>query len=158
MRNKITIFALAIALIGLVSCEKEGRVYNENQDLSPLVEWLQVDSREFIVPIAAAGDEFDMSISFRYIYGYQHNVTKVKMTETTPGGEVNSYELALTCRDELGDYIGFAGGDIWDSEHLVFPKKKFEEAGNYTYKLEHAMEQEPLQYCLEIGVILDEVK
>ena len=61
-------------------------------------------------------------------------------------------------RESNGDYIGEAGYDIWDSEHLVDPNKHYEEVGDYTYVIEQNTPVDPLNYAMEIGVILDKVK
>ena len=140
----------------MAACRPEGRVYVEHKELSPNIEWLKKDVREFEVPVESTDQLYDLSLSFRYANGYRFQVARVKVTQISPSGEetVNEYELKV--RDEQGDYIGEAGYDIWDSEHLVEESKQFEESGIYTFKIEHAMAQNPLNYAMEIGVILDE--
>ncbi|NEN24615.1 gliding motility lipoprotein GldH [Cryomorpha ignava] len=155
MKRLISVCALAIALI---SCQPEGRVYAEHQELSPDVEWLQKDVRQFKVPINDNSTPYNMSLSFRYANGYQYQVAKVRVTETSPGGKETVKEYDLKVRDDNGDYIGEAGYDIWDSEHLVEPNKKYEETGLYTYAIEHNMPNDPLNFAMEVGVILDKVE
>src|SRR5690554_1707581 len=130
----------AVALImGLIACNPEGRVFVEHKELSPQVEWLKKDKREFKVPIEDNSAAYNMSLSFRYANGYQYQVAKVKVTQTSPSGkeEVNEYDLKV--RKDNGDYIGEAGYDIWDSEHLIEAGKKYDETGTYTYVIEHIM-------------------
>ena len=154
MKQLISIFAITLVLF---SCQQEGRIYEKHLDLSPDVEWLQKDKREFKVPIVDNSIPYKMSLSFRYANGYQYQVAIVKVTETSPSGKemVNEYELKV--RKDNGDYIGEAGYDIWDSEHIVESNKKYEEAGTYTYVIEHIMPNDPLYFVMEIGVILDKV-
>lgn len=156
---KTTFFLSVLMLVTLLTgCQPEGRIYAEHKKLSPDVEWLKEDKREFNVPVEDASTLYNLSLSFRYATGYQFQVVRVKVTETSPGGEesVNEYELKV--RDENGEYIGDPGLDIWDSEHLVETDKKFEETGTYTYVIEHTMPVDPLNYAMEVGLILDKVK
>lgn len=152
------IIALAVLSIVFISCQPEGRIYEKHQDLSPKVEWLKKDSREFNVPIEDNAIPYKMSLSFRYATGYPYPIAKVKVTETSPSGKVTVQEYDLKVREENGDYIGEAGMDIWDSEHVVESNKNYEETGNYTYVIEHNMPNDPLNYAMEIGLILDKAK
>ncbi|NOQ73105.1 MAG: hypothetical protein GQ574_13955 [Crocinitomix sp.] len=147
--------AILVILTSLMACQSENRVYSEHQELSPEVEWLKKDVRKFEVPIEDNSIAYDMSLSFRYATGYAYSTANVKVTETSPSGKetVNEYELKVV--DANGDYIGEAGFDIWDSEHLVEADKKYEETGTYTYKIEQNTPIDPLSYAMEIGVILD---
>ena len=151
------LFAIVILAIGLIACQPEGRVYVEHKKLSPQVEWLKKDKREFKVPIDDNNRLYNLSLSFRYASGYQFQVARVKVTETSPSGEesVNEYELKV--REDTGEYIGDPGYDIWDSEHLIESNKKYEEKGTYTYLIEHNMPNDPLNFAMEIGLILDQV-
>lgn len=155
MKNLLS--ALAIFTL-LFSCQPEGRVFVEHQELSPEVEWLKKDTRTFSVPVEDNSKPYNMSLSFRFANGYQYEVARVNVTEKSPSGIEAIKEYELTVRNTDGSYKGEAGYDIWDSEHLVEPNKTFTEKGTYTYIIEHNMPTDPLYFAMEIGVILDEVK
>ncbi len=152
MKKLLTILAITNLLI---ACQPEGRVYSEHQELSPDVEWLKKDAREFKVAIEDNSIAYDLSLSFRFATGYQYRTALVKVTETSPSGKVTINEYELRVREDNGEYIGEAGFDIWDSEHLVAPNKMFPETGSYTYVIEQNMPVDPLNFAMEVGVILD---
>lgn len=155
MKQIILLLGLSLTLF---ACHPDGRVYVKHVDLSPNIEWLKKDIKEFKVPIEDNAMTYDLSLSFRFATGYQFEVAKVKVTETSPSGKENTKEYDLLVRNEKGEYIGKPGFDIWDSEHKIESHKKYEETGIYTYTIEHIMPTDPLHYAMEIGVILDEVK
>lgn len=141
--------------ISLIACHPKGREYVKHKDLSPELEWLKKDTREFQVPVDDISIAYNMSIAFRYANGFKHQFLKIKVTEINPDGteEVNHYSLKI--REENGQYIGDPGYDIWDSEHLVEEAKRFEKRGSYTYIIEHTMPVDPVHFAMEIGLILD---
>jgi gliding motility-associated lipoprotein GldH len=155
MKKVLAILTLALTITG---CQPEGRVYSEHQELSPKIEWLKSDIKTFKVPITDVNMIYNMSLSFRYATGYAYPSVMVKVTEKSPSGIeiITDYDLQLV--NEQGEYIGEAGLDIWDSEHLVESNKKYDETGDYTYTIEQNTPVDPLPYSMEIGIILDEVK
>lgn len=155
MRRLLTILTITIALI---SCQTGGRIYVKNQELSPQAEWLKKDVRVFKVPIKDINIAYNLSLSFRYVDGYQYQIAKVKVTETSPGGKISGKEYNLKVREDNGDYIGEAGLDIWDSDHLVEANKTYAEIGTYTYLIEQNMPVDPLTSVMEIGIILAKAK
>ncbi len=155
MNKLLLVLALTIGLIG---CQPEGRVYKKHKELSKNIEWLKADTREFSVPIEDNTSAYNMSLSFRYAQGFQYQLARVKVTETSPGGKILVKEYDLKIREDNGDYIGDAGFDIWDSEHLVETGKKYAETGTYTYVMEHAMPVDPLNLAMEIGLIIDKAE
>ncbi len=155
MKRLLIILVIAI---GLFACQPEGQIYVEHQELSPGLEWLKKDTREFKVPIEDNSISYNMSLSFRYVTGFQYDFVKVKVIETSPSGNEIVKEYDLKVREDNGDYIGEAGYDIWDSNHLIEPNKKYKESGLYTYVIEHNMPNDPLDFSMEIGVILEKAK
>ncbi len=142
-------------MISLIACEPGNRVFSEHQDLSPKLEWLKQDVKEFKVPIEDNSLSYNLSLSFRYIVGYSSQYAKVKVTETSPSGIENVMEYDLKVVEDNGEYIGEMGFEIWDSEHLVESNKQYEETGIYTYVIEHNMPEDPMTSAMEIGVLLD---
>ena len=69
MNRLFLMFSLAA---GLISCQPGGHVYYKHLDLSPQVEWLKKDSREFKITIKDINIAYKMSLSFRYAEGYQY--------------------------------------------------------------------------------------
>ncbi|PIQ14780.1 MAG: hypothetical protein COW67_11945 [Flavobacteriales bacterium CG18_big_fil_WC_8_21_14_2_50_32_9] len=155
MKKQLILLAI---ISSLLACQPEGRVFIEHQDLSPEVEWLKKDKRTFKVPIENLEQAYNFQLTFRYANGYQYRTAMLKVTETSPSGKesVNEYELKI--RDEKGNYLGDPGYDIIDSEHLVEPNKKYEEIGTYTYVIEHIMPNDPLNFAMEVGIIVDKIK
>ena len=146
---------VSVLAISLFACQPEGQIYAEHQELSPGLEWLQKDTREFKVPIEDNSISYKMSLSFRYASGFENQFVKVKVTETSPSDEqvVNEYNLKV--QEDNGDYIGEFALNIWDSNHLVETNKTYKESGTYTYIIEHNMPNDPLKFCMEIGMILE---
>ncbi len=141
-----------------MACQSEDRVFIEHQELSPELEWLKKDVRTFKVPVADNSLTYDLSLSFRYANGYQYQTANVKVTETSPSGKERVNEYDLKVRETNGDYIGEPGFDIWDSEHVVEANKQYEETGTYTYVIEQNTPVDPLNFAMEVGVILDKAK
>lgn len=155
MKNRILLF-VAICLI--TACTPEGRIYEKHKELSPNLEWLQKDMREFQVAIENNNQSYQMSLTFRYATGFQFEAIKVEVTEISPSGKEAVNQYKLTVRNENGDYLGEPGYDIWDSEHVVESNKTYAETGTYTYRISHLMPQDPLNFAMEIGMIVDEEK
>ncbi len=141
----------------LFSCQPEGRIYEKHKELSPNVEWKKSDKIVFDVNIEDANTVYNQSIAFRYAYGFPYDLLKVKVTRKSPSGDVAEAVYDLLVRDEKGEYIGEAGYDIWDSEHLVETSIKFPEKGNYEFTIEPQMPDDPVPYAMEIGLVLDKV-
>lgn len=155
MKKLLTVIAIATSLM---ACQSEDRIFIEHQELSPELEWLKKDVRTFKVPVADNSQTYNLSLSFRYASGYQYQTANVKVTETSPSGKETVNEYDLKVREANGDYIGEPGFDIWDSEHVVEANKQYEEAGTYTYVIEQNTPVDPLNFAMEVGVILDKVK
>jgi gliding motility-associated lipoprotein GldH len=158
VENMRNILAVLIISVIVTSCQLGGRVYSKNQELSPQAEWLKKDAREFMVPVKDKNLIYNLSISFRYVDGYQYQIARVRVTETSPAGKVTVKDYDLKVREDNGDYIGEAGLDIWDSDHLVEANKKYEESGTYSYRIEQNMPVDPLTSVMEVGIILEKAK
>lgn len=152
------IAAILVMLTCMAGCSLEGRDYAEYKELSPMEEWLKKDVIAFKVPVEKENQEYNMSLAYRYVVGHNHEIIIVKVTEISPSGKEESTEYDLSMLDENGYYKGDGSLGIIDTEHLIVANKIFKEKGTYNYKIEHMMPNDPIEFAIEIGVILDQVK
>jgi gliding motility-associated lipoprotein GldH len=141
-------------LLGVSSCGNDV-YFEQNQELSPKLEWQKSDKKTFNVKVDDLASKFQMKLNFRYIEGFSHKTFKVKVTEISPSRvkTVNSYELEIISPD--GEYIGEPALDIWDSQHEIGAPISFKEKGNYTYVIEYEGETSALAFAMEIGIVLE---
>lgn len=151
------LIGIIIILVSLASCQPQNREFVEHKELSPLVEWHKKDIIEFKVPIESTQQEYNMSLAFRYVLGYEHEGIKLSVMEISPNGEKTTKEYLLNLKDKEGNYLGDPSLSFFDSEHLIETNKKFNQIGVYTYKIEHMMPNDPVSYSLDLGLILDRV-
>ncbi len=150
-----SIVSLAFVAIIFIGCQSKSRIYSENQELSPQMEWLKSDVKTFKVKIDDPKKSYKLSLAFRYVEGYSSKLLKVSVIEISPTKKKKVVKYDLKIINQKGEYIGEPGLDIWDSEHLVEQNKKYQEKGIYTYKIEHQMPSDVVNMAMEIGLIVD---
>ena len=150
-----SIVSLAFVAIIFIGCQSKSRIYSENQELSPQMEWLKSDVKTFKVKIDDPKKSYKLSLAFRYAEGYSRKLLKVSVIEISPTKKEKVVKYDLKIINQKGEYIGEPGLDIWDSEHLVEQNKKYQEKGIYTYKIEHQMPSDVVNMAMEIGLIVD---
>ena len=150
---KRSIFYLLL-ILGVSSCGNDV-YFEQNQELSPKLQWQKSDKKTFNVRVDDLASKFQMKLNFRYVEGFAHKTFKVKVTEISPSKviTVNSYELEIISPD--GEYIGEPALDIWDSQHEIGAPVAFKEKGNYTYILEYEGETNALAFAMEIGIVIE---
>lgn len=152
--KKLLIIPIAVALIGC----NENRTFVEHQELSPNLEWKSDKVLTFEVPIEDNSVNYDQSITFRYASGFPYNNLLIRVEETSPSGSVSEAEYEIKVVNDDMTYIGEPGLDIWDLEQVVVPNRKFDETGTYTYRVEHIMQNDPVQLAMELGMAFDKVQ
>lgn len=150
------ILGLIVFAFVFTSCN-ENRVYEKHKDLSPNIEWKKDKVVSFEITIEDNTKPYNLSIAFRHAMGFQFKNLTLNVTEVSPSGveTVKAYSLEVVGDDK--EYKGDGAGDIWDLEVEVEPGKMFKEKGVYKYTIEHTMPQDPLNFAMEIGMILDNV-
>lgn len=157
INNFFTLVFLSSIMLINIACNPK-KVYEKHLELSDNVEWKKSEVKKFEIEIKDISTSYNFYLAFRYAEGYPFTSVKLLLKEIQPDGsyEVLPYELQL--RDEQGNYIGSPGYDIWDSEHLIIPNKKFTQSGKYLYEIMHDMPLDNLPLAMEVGIILEKAE
>lgn len=142
----------------LFSCKPEGRIYENHEELSPMVEWLKKDVVSYDVDVQDISVKYDLSLALRYATGYQYPTLLVSIEVVSPKGKVEVLPAELTVVNSDGTYKGEPGFDIWDYEELVVKNIEFKEKGTYKFNITQNMPEDPLNFAMELGLIIDKSK
>lgn len=154
LTNFLTILSLFAILLINSACNPN-KVYEKHLELSENIEWKKSDVKRFEIDIKDNTIPYDFYLAFRYADGYPFTSVKLLLKEIQPDGTFEELPYELQLRSENGEYIGSPGYDIWDSEHLILPKKIFPKNGKYVYEITHDMPLDPLPMVMEIGIIIE---
>lgn len=152
----IIIFLSSILLIN-AACNPN-KVYEKHLELSENLEWVKSDVKKFEIEIKDNTIPYNFFLAFRFADGYPFTSVKLLVKEIQPDGSFEELPYELQLRDEKGNYIGSPGFDIWDSEHLIIPKKNFLQTGKYVYEISHDMPLDPLPLSMEVGIKIEKAK
>lgn len=128
--------------------------YREIHELEGM-QWLRSDKQHFIVT-ADEPKTLDGRLIIRHIEGYQFQDLTVHVSVTHNGETWMDEDILVPIRDENGDYLGQGSVDLWDVEHALFQGKTLLK-GEYSFTIEHTMQQDRIPLVMEVGLVLEEV-
>ncbi len=157
LTNFLTIVFLFSILHFNTACNPN-KIYEKHLELSENLEWKKSDIKKFEIEIKDNAIPYNFYLAFRFADGYPFTSVKLLVKEIQPDGSFEELPYELQLRDEKGNYIGSPGFDIWDSEHLIIPNKKFLQSGKYVYEITHDMPLDPLPLSMEVGIKIEKAK
>jgi gliding motility-associated lipoprotein GldH len=128
--------------------------YREIHELAGM-QWFKSDTQQFDVQVESP-KKLDGRLIIRHVEGYQHSDLTVHVVVENNGEVWMDEHMAIPIKDENGDYLGSGSVDLWDVEHPLFQGKTLSK-GNYTFKVDHTMQQDRLPLVMEVGLVLEEV-
>lgn len=151
MKYKILLFIVFIVFV-LTACKNIYRNFQSVKDMK----WYKKDVKTFDVTIPEDGN-YDLIFAMRYSTGYPFTTIKVHIEQTTPERKVLEKDAEFPVADENGNYIGDVTGQLWDIED-VFSENTFLKKGDYTFKINHGMNNNPVILVIDVGLIVRQYK
>jgi len=76
-----------------------------------------------------------------------------------PGDSINVEKINLELGDDKNGWYGIGMGDIWETrKKLTYTPCKFKKFGNYSYKINNIMRDDPLKSVLSVGMRVQKVE
>jgi len=146
--KKLSLLVFGIML--LFSCNETYRDFQDVKDMK----WYRSDVKTFHVNIPEDGF-YDLYFAFRHSTGYPFTSIKVSVEQTTPDGNVLTKDAEFLTADENGNYIGEVTGQLWDLQELFSANTELKK-GEYTFKISHNMNNDPVILVIDVGLIVKE--
>ncbi|MBN2776901.1 MAG: hypothetical protein JXR36_04635 [Bacteroidales bacterium] len=153
--KKISFLTFLTFAILLSSCNPN-RIYEKHRKNFTDYKWNKTNVLEFSPVIDDIDAEYQIHIAFRHIYGFQNDAIDLNVEVTTPSGDVSNNIYTINVRSG-NEYFGECAGDYCDLEQIIQNNYKFPETGTYKYKITQVTNDDPLQWVMEVGLIVDKI-
>jgi gliding motility-associated lipoprotein GldH len=145
-----------LLFICFVSCKKID-VY-EKQVTIPNFEWSKTFVPTFQFDNAISNNQNFVFAVIRHTNNYPYNNIWVRLTATSPKDSiiVKDINIPLTTNNQNKEWAGVGMDDLFEVRAKLSPFSG--EVGNYTFKLENIMRDNPLPEIMNVGLRIEKIK
>ncbi len=147
---KLAKIGLAVALLfGLLSCDGN-KIFEENQGFENNT-WLSEDVKTFSFNVTDTISPINLFVNLRTTTDYAYSNIYVFLYSEFPNGTSDKDTLEFLLAQSDGKWLGDNTGTVVEFRGQIAAGGRFSVAGDYTFKLQHAMREESLPEIIDIG-------
>ncbi len=140
----------------LCSCSKLN--FFERTQRFPNQEWAAA-----VIPVASfeitdTASLYNIYVVLRHTDAYRYNNIWVNVTTQTPNDTPRTQLLNIALADNTRGWLGSGMDDIFDRRARITQAPVSLKKGQYTFKLQQAMREDPLAYILSAGIRVEKVQ
>ena len=149
-KRGISILLIAGLFLSLVSCDGN-KIYEENFSV-PNNSWKSDDIKEFSFDVEDTMSRMNIYVNLRTTIDYGYSNIYVFLYSQYPNGTTDKDTLEFLLAKPDGKWLGENTGTIVAFKGLIASGGRFATAGNYTFKLQHAMREDELAEIVDVGM------
>ena len=148
----------AAVVLGTQSCLNID-VFEKNVSI-PNHEWTSDFKPEIKFEITDTTALYNIYLVLRHTNAYRYNNIWLNVYVQQPGDSIHRERLDLRLATDDNGWLGSGMDDIYEHRILINRGQplQFKKSGEYTFRLEHIMREEPLQYVKNVGIRVEKVK
>jgi gliding motility-associated lipoprotein GldH len=157
--KKLSLLLLTIAMLtGIHSCVNID-VFEKNVSI-PGQEWSSSFRPEIKFNISDTMSLYNIYVVLRHTNAYRYNNIWLNIYTQSPADSIHKERLDLRLATDDKGWLGSGMDDIFEHRILVNRGQplRFPRSGEYTFRLEQIMREEPLQYVMNVGIRVEKVK
>ena len=151
--KKLSVFSLILLLSSFTACNNS-RIFHEVVKFDDF-KWNKAEKIHFEVLIEQTDIQYDLLLNLRYIEGFPYKYLHLDISITDPDGKTKTNELSIEIISDEKKYIGSGAGSYWDLDYKI-PKYPFDKKGKYKITIEHAMNENILNWTNEVRLSIIE--
>ncbi len=149
-------FLLIAALILLQACNTLD-VYEKSTSF-PRHEWKSSMKPSFTFTIEDTLTPYNIYVVLRHEDAYRYNNIWLNVTTQSPGDTARTQLVDVTLANNAKGWLGTGMDDVFDHRVRITRTPVKLKKGNYTFVLQQAMREEPLQYLLSAGIRVEKAR
>lgn len=157
--KRLSSFIVTVAmLVGIQSCVNID-VFEKNVSI-PNQEWSSSFRPEIRFEITDTTSLYNIYVVLRHTNAYRYNNIWLNIYTQSPADSVHKERLDLRLATDDKGWLGSGMDDIFEHRILVNRGQplRFPRAGEYTFRLEQIMREEPLLHVMNVGIRVEKVK
>lgn len=152
--KKLSVFILVLVL--LQGCGTLD-VYEKTKTF-PAHEWKGSEKITCEFAIEDTVSAYHIYTVIRHEDAYRFNNIWLNVTTVAPGDTARTQLVNVTLANNEKGWLGTGMDDVFDHRVRITQQPVHLKKGTYTFTLQHAMREEPLQYVLAAGIRVEKVK
>jgi gliding motility-associated lipoprotein GldH len=149
-------YVLLLVLLTTFSCSKQNH-FSQFIEFPDENRWDVADKKTFEFEIDDDTKNYNVSLLFSHVYGYQFNSIPIVFEIENPDGTTEEIKEDLLIKDDEGKDLGDCVGDICDLNYTFKSKTKLQK-GTYKITVSHSFNGLFLPNVIGIGLKVDAVK
>ena len=147
----VVLFSVTVLFHGCKPKPIELKVYFPNYT------WNRFEPMEVTFEIDKINFVYEVTVNLGVVDGFELENVPIEMVITSPDGQENIINKVIPVK-KGGNYLGNAYGDIWTTELLIYPEKKFSRAGTYSVLIQNRTQYYELYKTESLFFIVRPVK
>lgn len=134
-------------------------VFEKNVNI-PNHEWSSDFKPEIAFTISDTTSLYNIYVVLRHTDAYRYNNIWMNIYRQMSGDSLHKERVDLRLATDEKGWLGSGMDDIF--EHRILLNRgqplRFHRSGEYMFRLEHIMREEPLQYVMNVGIRVEKVR
>ncbi len=149
-------FLLVPCILSLVACTTSD-LYEKTVPLANH-EWKSDYKPEFDFTITDSTSLYQPYFVIRHTEKYKYNNIWINLSFQLPGDTARTEMQEIILATNEKGWLGKGMDDIYEQRQVLTQRPIRLRAGNYKFKLENVMREDPLQHVLNVGIRVEKVK
>jgi len=129
----------------------------ERSRIFPSHNWPEKERPSFSFDISDTTSPYNIFLVIRHKDAYRYNNLWVNITMKGPGDSISVRREFILANNTKG-WLGSGMDDIFEHRILFSDKPAPLRQGRYTFTLQQAMREDPLEHILNVGIRVEKVK
>jgi gliding motility-associated lipoprotein GldH len=146
-------YSVLLLLVVLSAC---GPINTFEKNVTiPGHEWESTFRPEITFDITDTASLYNVYIVLRHTNAYGYNNIWIRGTVQQPGDTARSQQYDLRLANDETGWIGKGMDDIFEHRILIQERTHFRKSGQYRFRLEHIMREDPLKHVMNVGLRIE---
>ena len=145
-----SIFFVCASVFLFASCDGN-RIFEENHTVGD-GGWAMEDVKTFNIPITDTMSALNIYVNLCTSTDYPYSNIYLFMESSYPNGynDLDTLDLILAQKD--GQWLGENSGTVIENRFMIASGGRFPTAGDYVFKIQHAMQDAVLPEVIDVGM------